>query len=71
MTFRLCPMAHRFAAGHRIRLLVAAGAYLRYARNPGNGEDAAVVTTEAMWVVDVEPLRDSAHRSVLVLTTMP
>jgi putative CocE/NonD family hydrolase len=30
-------LAHRFDAGHRMRLLVAGGAYPRYARNPGNG----------------------------------
>jgi uncharacterized protein len=31
-------IAHRFGTGHRIRLLVAGGAYPRYARNPGNGQ---------------------------------
>ena len=30
--------AHRFRAGHRIRLQVAAGAFPRYARNLGSGE---------------------------------
>jgi putative CocE/NonD family hydrolase len=37
----LMPTAHRFRAGHRIRLLVAGGAYPRFARNPGTGEPIA------------------------------
>jgi hypothetical protein len=31
---RLGPCAHRFLAGHRIRLQVSGGAYPRFARNP-------------------------------------
>jgi putative CocE/NonD family hydrolase len=64
---RLWPMAHRFAAGHRIRLQVSSGAHPRYARNPGTGADPAAVTAQAMRAVDVEVLRDSAHPSRLVL----
>ena len=64
---RLWPMAHRFAAGHRIRLQVSSGAHPRYARNPGTGEDPAAATVESMRTVDVEVLRDSAHRAALVL----
>jgi putative CocE/NonD family hydrolase len=41
----LMPTAHRFRAGHRIRLLVAGGAYPRFARNPGTGE--AIATARA------------------------
>ncbi|MBW0119198.1 CocE/NonD family hydrolase, partial [Pseudonocardia abyssalis] len=33
--------AHRFAAGHRLRLLVAGGSHPRFARNLGTGEPAA------------------------------
>ncbi|MBB4893471.1 hypothetical protein FHS39_002502 [Streptomyces olivoverticillatus] len=33
--------AHRFAAGHRIRLQISGGAHPRYARNPGTGEPSA------------------------------
>lgn len=33
----LWPMAHRFRAGHRIRIQVSAGAHPRFARNPGTG----------------------------------
>ncbi len=34
----LDPIAHRFAAGSRIRLSIAGGSYPRFARNPGTGE---------------------------------
>lgn len=34
----LDPIAHRFAAGNRIRLLIAGGSFPRYARNLGTGE---------------------------------
>jgi putative CocE/NonD family hydrolase len=36
--------AHRFAAGHRIRLLVAGGSFPRFERNLGTGEDPASST---------------------------
>jgi uncharacterized protein len=67
---RLWPMAHRFAAGHRIRLQVSSGAHPRYARNPGTGADPTAVTAQTMRAVDVEVLRDSAHPSRLVLPVM-
>ena len=44
VAFDLWPTAHRFAAGHRIRLQVSSGAHPRYARNPGTGEDPATAT---------------------------
>jgi uncharacterized protein len=34
----LDPIAHRFRAGSRIRLVIAGGSHPRYARNPGNGQ---------------------------------
>ena len=37
--------AHRFRAGHRIRLQVSGGAHPRYARNLGTGEPAGQGTT--------------------------
>lgn len=40
----LGPIGHRFAAGHRLRLLVASGAHPYYNRNPGNGEPTATAT---------------------------
>jgi uncharacterized protein len=40
----LDPVAHRFSAGHRIRLTVAGGSYPRFARNLGTGEPALTAT---------------------------
>jgi putative CocE/NonD family hydrolase len=37
----LWPIGHRFAAGHRLRVLVASGSHPVYARNLGTGEPAA------------------------------
>jgi hypothetical protein len=65
VAFELWPMAHRFAAGHRIRLLVASGAHPRYARNPGTGEDPATATE--LRPVDVELLVGGERASALVL----
>ncbi len=62
-------MGHRFAAGHRIRLQVSSGAYPRYARNPGTGEDLATAT--ALRPVDIEVLHDAQHPSALVLPAAP
>ncbi|WP_437344755.1 CocE/NonD family hydrolase [Streptomyces tubercidicus] len=38
VTVPMSSTAHRFAAGHRIRLQVSGGAHPRYARSPGTGE---------------------------------
>jgi putative CocE/NonD family hydrolase len=65
IAFDLWPIAHRFAAGHRIRLQVSSGAHPRYARNPGTGEDP--MTGTRLQPVDVELLHDGAHPSVLTL----
>ena len=67
VTFSLWPMGHRFAAGHRIRLLIASGAHPRYARNPGTGADPATATAAQMRPVDVEILWGAGHPSALVL----
>ncbi len=40
----LWPCAHRFGAGHRLRLQVSGGAHPRYARNLGTGEPLATAT---------------------------
>lgn len=69
--FQLWPIAHRFAAGHRIRLQVSSGAHPRYARNPGTGEDPATATADTMRAVDIEVLHDVSHPSMLVLPAMP
>lgn len=41
----LDPTAHRFDAGHRIRLQISGGAFPRFARNPGTGEAPGAATT--------------------------
>jgi uncharacterized protein len=38
------PIAHRFRAGHRIRLTIAGGSFPRFARNLGTGEALATGT---------------------------
>jgi putative CocE/NonD family hydrolase len=63
--FDLWPLAHRFAAGDRLRLQVSSGAHPRYARNPGTGEDPLIATE--MRPVDVQILWGTAHPSRLVL----
>lgn len=70
LRFELWPLGHRFAAGHRIRLQVSSGAYPRYARNPGTGEDPAAAAPGAMRAVEIEILRDAAHPSSLTLPVM-
>jgi uncharacterized protein len=69
--FRLWPMAHRFAPGHRVRLLIASGAHPRYARNPDTGEDPATATEATMRAVDVQVLHDAEHPSALALPAGP
>jgi hypothetical protein len=63
--FDLWPIAHRFAAGNRIRLQVSSGAHPRYVRNPGTGEDP--LTAEKQRAVDVELLYGPEHPSSLLL----
>ena len=45
ITLDLWPTAHRFLAGHRIRLQVSSGAHPRFARNPGTGEPLGTAKT--------------------------
>jgi putative CocE/NonD family hydrolase len=47
----LDPTAHRFEVGHQVRLQVSGGAFPRFARNLGTGEDAGTGTA----------LREAAH----------
>ncbi|MFI9641584.1 CocE/NonD family hydrolase [Micromonospora sp. NPDC051925] len=61
----LWPAAHRFAAGHRLRLQVSGGAHPRYARNPGTGEPLGAAVT--LRAGRREILHDPRHPSLLVL----
>lgn len=63
--FELWPIAHRFAAGNRIRLQVSSGAHPRYVRNPGTGEDPLEAQTKRP--VDVELVYGPQRPSSLVL----
>ncbi|HEX2299516.1 MAG TPA: CocE/NonD family hydrolase, partial [Pseudonocardiaceae bacterium] len=42
------PIAHRFSAGSRVRLLIAGGSFPRFDRNLGTGEDPATGTRTAV-----------------------
>lgn len=64
----LWPVAHRFAAGHRLRVQICGGAHPRYARNPGTGEPlGTAITLQAGWR---EILHDPRHPSAVVLPTV-
>ena len=63
--FELWPMAHRFAAGNRIRLQVSSGAHPRYVRNPGTGGDP--LTAQELRAVEVELLYGPERPSSVVL----
>lgn len=62
----LWPTAHRFRAGHRIRVQVAGGAHPRWARNPGTGEDPATATRLASSHQEV--FHDATRPSTVTLT---
>ncbi|MGE5131915.1 MAG: CocE/NonD family hydrolase [Gemmatimonadota bacterium] len=62
---RLWPTAHRFRAGHRIRVQVSSGAFPRYARNPGTGEPHATATT--LRAADQAVYHDPARPSAVIL----
>jgi uncharacterized protein len=68
VAFSLWPAAHRFAAGHRLRLQVSSGAHPRYARNPGTGDDPA--TASRLVAADQEIFHDPTHPSVLTLAVV-
>jgi putative CocE/NonD family hydrolase len=63
--FDLWPIAHRFAAGNRIRLQISSGAHPRYVRNPGTGEDPLDAKTQIQ--VEVELLYGPERPSALAL----
>jgi putative CocE/NonD family hydrolase len=67
LTVSLSSTAHRFDAGHRIRLQVSGGAHPRYARNTGTGEPAA--TACRLAPVDIEVVHRPESPSTLTLPT--
>lgn len=61
VTVDLTGVAHRFRAGHRLRVQVSSGAHPRFVRNTGTGEPLATATT--LRAADVE----ICHASQIVL----
>ncbi|TDD88861.1 CocE/NonD family hydrolase [Actinomadura rubrisoli] len=59
------PTAYRFARGHRLRVMLAGGAFPRLARNHGTGEPAGRAVASRR--VRFEVLRGAAHPSALHL----
>ncbi|HEY4278207.1 MAG TPA: CocE/NonD family hydrolase [Conexibacter sp.] len=68
VAFSLWPTAHRFVAGHRVRVLIAGGAHPRYARNAGTGEPPQTATK--LVAVEHELLHDDAHRAIVELSVL-
>ena len=64
----LWPVAHRFKAGHRLRVTISGGAHPRYNRNPGTGEPMATAQRLVPSVVSVH--HDEQHRSVITLPVL-
>ena len=62
----LWPTAQRFAAGHRLRVQVASGAYPRFNRNLGAGEPLPTATAQRVAHQAVH--HDPDHPSSLVLS---
>jgi uncharacterized protein len=63
--FDLWPAAHRFRAGHRLRLQVSGGAHPRFDRNPGTGEPPA--TGARLVASERQVHHDPTHPSALLL----
>ncbi|MFI0412230.1 CocE/NonD family hydrolase [Actinomadura sp. 3N508] len=59
------PTAYRFLRGHRLRVMLAGGAFPRFARNHGTGEPAAQAVASRR--VHVEVFRDAARPSAVHL----
>jgi uncharacterized protein len=61
VTVDLTGVAHRFRAGHRLRVQISSGAHPRFVRNTGSGEPLATAAT--LYSADVE----ICHASQIVL----
>ena len=68
VTVPMSATAHRFAAGHRLRLQVSGGAHPRFARNTGSGEPPATATR--LVVVDLQILHEAADPCTLLLPVL-
>jgi hypothetical protein len=65
VTVELWPTAHRFKAGHRIRLQVSSGSHPRFARNTGTGQPLGIASD--LLAADQEIFHDPRHLSVVEL----
>ena len=63
------PTAYRFRRGHCIRVIVASGAFPRYARNLGTGEPLATATR--MVPAQLEILHSAEYPSSVTLQVVP
>lgn len=61
--------AHRFRAGHRLRLQVSGGAHPRFMRNTGTGEPPG--TADRLVPVDIQLAHGPGLLSVLLIPVMP
>ena len=65
ITVPMSSAAHRFGAGHRVRLQLSGGAHPRYTRSTGTAEPAATATT--LVAVDIEVAHDPGRPGQLSL----
>jgi uncharacterized protein len=65
ITVPMSSTAHRFGAGHRVRVQLSGGAHPRFMRNTGTAEPFA--TTTSLVPVDIEISHDPDHPAVLTL----
>ena len=65
LSIAMSATAHRFAAGHRIRVQVSSGAHPRFARNLGVPEPQTLSTS--YQIADQTVYHDAAHPSAVVL----
>lgn len=68
ITFDLWPTAHRFKAGHCLRLQISSGAHPRYARNTGSGEPLGDATR--LLSADQSIYHDPEHPSGIVISVL-
>jgi uncharacterized protein len=69
ITVPMSATAHRFGAGHRLRLQLSGGAHPRFMRNTGTGEPVATATP--LVPVDVEIRHGPGQPGVLSLPVAP
>jgi putative CocE/NonD family hydrolase len=68
LTIDLWPTAHRFLAGHSLRVQVSSGAHPRYARNTGSGEPLGSATK--LMVADQLIYHDPEHPAGIVISVL-